>query len=101
MVGLGVLVDGAIRLREPDAVDDAAVVELVRNDDIALSRELRDEARVRGVAGLEDERRFGALERGEPPPELRVEIHRPCDRPYPAPACPVGSARRLARRPQG
>src|SRR5205814_11420 len=85
-----VAVDDPLRLREPDAVDDAAVVELVRQDRVALPRELRDEARVPGEAAHVEQGGLAALEAGDPPLQLLVQVHVPRDRAHAAAARPVG-----------
>src|SRR2546426_8129268 len=74
-------VDHALRLRQADAVDDASVVQLVRQDRIPFSGELRDESRVPREAAHEEQRRLPTFEAGDPPLEFLVEIHVARDRP--------------------
>ncbi len=74
VVGVAVVVDGAFGGAEADAVDDAAVVELVADDEVAFTGELGDEARVGGEAGLVDEAGFGVFELGEAAFEFLVEV---------------------------
>ena len=84
---------------EPAAVDDAGVVELVGEDDLAApARPRRPD--VREVAGAEEQRRLGALELREPPLELVVGSMVPeIRRDAPAPAPQRSPPRRGARTP--
>src|SRR6185436_18368823 len=59
--------------------DDARMVQLVGEDQIALAQERRYGARVRREAALEDNRGLRLLEDGDPPLQLHVEFHRPGD----------------------
>jgi hypothetical protein len=79
-IDVGVGVDLARRLREPHPVDDRGMVELVRDDEVGLAGDRRDEPGVGGEAGLEGQDGLCALERGEAGFELLVEGHRPGDR---------------------
>ncbi len=79
VLDVGVVVDGPLRARKTDAVDDAPVVELVADDEVPLADELGDEARIRREAALVDERRLGMLELCEAVLELDVEVHVPGD----------------------
>ena len=71
------------------AVDDAGVVQLVRHDDVFAGQDRRDRAGVGCEPALEDHRRLGLLELGEPALELLVQVHRPRDRTDRAGADPV------------
>ncbi len=51
---------------QPAAVDDARVIELVGDDDVVLRKDRRDRAGIGRKAALEDDHRFGLLERCEP-----------------------------------
>src|ERR1039457_2751884 len=73
VVEVAVLIEDAVRLGEPDAVDDRSVIELVADDDIALLEERAEDADVDRVAALEDERGLGVLERGDARLELLVD----------------------------
>ena len=55
------------RARQPDAVDQARVIALVREDDVAVLGQRRQHREVGEVAAREIERALGPLERGEPP----------------------------------
>ena len=68
------------RATQAAAVDDAGVIECVRDDDIVLAEERRDRARVGREAALEDKGGLGLLERGEPRLELDAQRERPGDR---------------------
>ena len=68
------------RAAQARAVDDARVVQLVRDDDVVAAENRRDGAGVGGEAALKDDRRFGALEFGELALELHVDLHRAGDR---------------------
>ena len=54
---VGVRIDVHGRAREPAAVDDARVVQLVAEDGVAAADERRDGADVGVVAGREEQRR--------------------------------------------
>ena len=71
-----VAVDEDLGPREPAAVDDRGVVELVGEDDLAGARERAHDAEVREVARAEQQRGLGALERGELLLEAAVDGHR-------------------------
>ena len=73
--------DLARRLREAHAVDDRGVVERVGDDQVLLAGDRRDDAGVRGEAGLERQDRLDALELGELGLERLVLGHRAGDRP--------------------
>ena len=60
---------------QPAAVDDAGVIELVRDDHVVLGKHGGDRAGIRGKAALKDDDGFDVLERGEPPLELHVDFH--------------------------
>jgi hypothetical protein len=81
--GVGVLVwedlDG--RAAEPASVDDARVIQLIRNDHILLGQDRRDGSCVGREAALEHHRRLGSLEDGEPALEFHVNRHGARDRP--------------------
>jgi len=79
IVEVAVLVEDAVRLGEPDAVDDRGVVELVADDDIALLEQRAEHAHVDGVTALEDQRGLGPLEGGEAHLELLVNRLGPGD----------------------
>src|SRR5881628_1007296 len=79
-------VDHALGLRQADAVDNAPMVQLVRQNRVPFSRELGDESRVPREAAHEEQGRLPMLEAGDPPLEFLVEIHVARDRPdAPAP----------------
>src|SRR3712207_8755380 len=59
---VAVVVDERVGAGQPAAVDDARVVELVGEDHVALAREGGDHARVREVAGAEQQRGLGRSE---------------------------------------
>ena len=61
------------RAAQATAVDDARVVQLVRDDDVLFREDRRDRAGVRREAALKDDDRLGLLELGEAPLELHVE----------------------------
>ncbi len=83
VLGVAVAVHEHLRPAEPAAVDDARVVELVGEDHLAGPAEGRDRARVRQVAGPEQQRGLGTLEIGEPFLERAVNGHRPRDQTRP------------------
>ena len=66
---------------EPCPVDDARVVELVRDDQVSLPEKRGDRPRVRREAALEHDRGLGLLEGGDTPLQLQMERHRARDRP--------------------
>ena len=72
---VAVAVDEGLGPRQPASVDDAGVVELVAEDDLAALREGGDGAGVGEVSGPEQERRVVALERGQPLLEGAVRVH--------------------------
>src|SRR5512143_3684966 len=72
----------ALRLAEPDAVDDARVVELVADDGVLLPEQRLEETAVRVEAARVEDRRVGAEERGERALERRVDALRPADEAY-------------------
>ena len=67
------------RAAQPAAVDDAGVVQFVRDDHVVFRQNRRDRARVGGEAALEHDDRLHLLELGEPALELDVELHRAGD----------------------
>ena len=79
---VAVRVDLAGRLREAHPIDDRGVVEGVRDDEILLARDRRDDASVRRESALERQDRLGFLEGREVTFELLVERHGPGDRPH-------------------
>ena len=81
-IDVGVRKDPALGLGEPDAVDDAGVVERVADDDGALRRQDGDDARVRGEAGLEGQDGLGVLEVGQARLQLLVQGHRAGNGPH-------------------
>jgi hypothetical protein len=74
-----VRVDERLRARQPAAVDDRGVVELVGEDHLARARQRADDAEVRQVARAEQQRGLGALEGGEALLEAAVDRHRAAD----------------------
>src|SRR5437879_608539 len=83
-------VDDPLRLREPVPVDDAPMVQFVRQDGVAFARELRDEARVPREPAHVEEGGLAVLEPRNPPFEFLVEVHVSRDRPDAAAAGPMG-----------
>jgi hypothetical protein len=81
MLDVGVPVDEGLRPRQPAAVDDAGVVEGVREDHLATLRQRRDRSAVGEVARAEQQGRLGSLELGQPRLELAVDRHRAGDQP--------------------
>ena len=81
VVRVAVVVDERLRAREPAAVHDARVVEGVGEDHVALARQRRDHARVRQVAGAEQQAGLGVLEGRqlllEPPVDRHVARDQP------------------------
>jgi hypothetical protein len=76
-VEVGVRVDDGLGSRQPAAVDDRGVVELVREHDPARRRERGDHARVGQEARAEQHACLGALERRELLLDARVQRHVP------------------------
>ena len=72
---VAVAVDEGLGPRQPAAVDDAGVVQLVAEDDLVLAGEGRDHAGVGQVPGAEQERRLIALELGQAFLERPVRSH--------------------------
>src|SRR5207249_4594824 len=79
-----------LRLREPDPVDDAPMVQFVRQDGVAVARELRDEAGVPREAAHVEERGLTMLEPRNPPFEFLVQVHVSRNRTDAAASGPVG-----------
>ena len=77
---VGVRVDLARRLRQAHAVDDRGVVERVRDDQVGLAGDRRDDAGVGGEPGLEGQDGGHVLERRQLRLERLVHRHRPGDR---------------------
>jgi hypothetical protein len=79
------------------SVDDAGVVELVREDDLLAPGEGGDDAGVGEIAGAEQQRSLAALELGQLRLELAMRLHVAGDKPRGAgPGAPAH--RRLGRR---
>ena len=74
---VAVAVHDDLRARQPAAVDDRRVVELVREDHIAATRQRADHAEVRQVARAEQQARLAALERRQALLQAAVDRHRP------------------------
>ena len=80
VVDVAVVVDEGLGPRQPAAVDDRGVVELVGEDDLAARRASAETTpSVRQVAGAEQQRRLGALERRPAAPRGGGGSHR-CSR---------------------
>jgi hypothetical protein len=79
MVEIAVVVDEHVGAREPAAVDDRGVVELIGEHDVAGASERRGHADVGEVARAEQQRRLAALERGEALLEAAMDRHRARD----------------------
>ena len=94
---VAVAVDEGLGPREPAAVDDAGVVELVGEDDLASAGEGGDRAHVGEVARAEQQRRLVALELGQPRLQPAVHIHVAGDQPR-GPGSGSPAHRRLCRR---
>jgi hypothetical protein len=62
---IGVIVDAVLGRAEPAAVDDAGVVEPVGEDAVALADQRAGDRDVGRRAGIEEQRRFGAVEARE------------------------------------
>ena len=69
-----------LRAREPRAVDDRRVVQLIADDHVLLAQDRSDRAGVRHEAGLEHQGGIGMLEVGEAALQLLVHRHRAGDR---------------------
>ena len=76
VLGVGVPVGERLGSRQPAAVDDRRVRELVVEDDLALARQRGDHAEIGERARAEDDGRVGAQEAGEPLLEPAVQRHR-------------------------
>jgi hypothetical protein len=84
MLDVAVVVDEGLGARQPAAVDQRGVVELVGVDDSAVARQPRqraDHAEVRQVSRAEQHRRLGALERRQRLLQPPVHGHRPGHQP--------------------
>ena len=79
---VAVLVAEPLRLREPDAVDDRRVVELVADDRVVGAEEHLEHAAVRVEARREEDRVVVAQERRHPALELEVQLLRAADEPH-------------------
>src|SRR5436305_13308970 len=77
VVRIAVLEDRAFGLREPDAVDDGSMVQLVADDDVALFHQRLQYTEVRGEARLKNQRRLRVLDLGQPARKLLIHSHRP------------------------
>ncbi len=97
VLGVVVAVDERLRAREPAAVDDRRVVELVGEDDLAAPGERRDHPEVGQVARAEQQRALHPLERGDPLLEPAVQRHVPRHEPRRARA-DAPAHRRVGRR---
>ena len=86
---VAVVVDERLGPRQPAAVDDRGVVELVGEDDRARAGQRADDADVGQVARAEEQRRLGALEGGQRLLEPAVDRS----------SCPRPAATRRRRRP--
>jgi hypothetical protein len=86
---VGVRKDLPRRLREPHAVDDRGMVELVGHDQVRLAGDRREHARVRREPALERQHRLDVLEPCEVRFEVLVEGHRPGDRSHRSGTRPV------------
>ena len=93
VLDVAVAVDEGLGAREAAAVDDAGVVQLVGEDDLAAAGQGGDRAGVGEVAGAEEERRLVALEAGEPLLQLPVRLHVARDQPRGAGAGPPAQRR--------
>src|SRR2546422_10912505 len=89
------------RAREPAAIDNACVVQLVAEDRVVAAGERGNDADIRGVAAAEDEGGLRPFVLGEPGLELLVgwvvaddQPRRGCSRP----ALARGARRRLGKR---
>ncbi len=91
-----------LRAREEAPVHDRGVVQHVAEDGVPAPHQRGRNARVHVVAGVEEERGLGALERGEPPLEGAVDGEVTRDeprRPRPRPLA-LGRLRRRAPEPR-
>ena len=75
VVDVGVAVDERLGARQPAAVDDRGVVELVGEDDLAAAGERRHHAEVGQVARAEQQRALRALELRQPLLQAPVQRH--------------------------
>jgi hypothetical protein len=97
VVEVAVVVDEGLRARQPAAVDDRRVVELVGEDDVAPVGQCRHHAHVGEVARAEQQRGLGALERREALLEPAVDGHRARDESR-GPGADAPAHRRVGRR---
>ena len=104
-----VLVDEALRLAQPHAVDDRGVVELVGEDRVVRAEQRLEDAAVRVEAGRVEDRVLHAEERGDPLLELAVQRLRAADEAHArepvaplrrAPACAAASSSGWLERPR-
>ena len=72
--------DGACRLRQPNAVDDRGVIELVADDQVGVGRDRRNCSAVGGQARLQRQHCFDMLEIGQALLELLDQLGRAGDR---------------------
>ena len=106
--GVDVLVREHLDRRAAQArtVDDARVVQLVRDNEVVLAEDRRHRTSVCREAALKHDRRFGLLERGEPALEFHVDVHRPGNRSHRSradavlPRCLEGALTQLRMRRQ-
>ena len=89
VLDVAVVVDEDLGARQPAAVDDRGVVELVGEDDVAAAGERGDDAGVGQVARAEQQRGLGALERRPAAPRAGDGSS----------SCPRPAATRRRRRP--
>ena len=92
---VAVVVAQALRLRQADAVDDARVVERVRDDRVLLAGQRLEQAAVGVEAGRIEDRVVGAEEGGEPALELAVHGLGAADEAYRGHAVAVAVERRV------
>ena len=97
VLDIGMAVDEGLRARQPAAVDDRGVVELVGEDDLALARQGGDYAQVGEVARAEEQGRRRALEVGQALLQAPVHRHRARDQAR-GPAADAPAHRRVGRR---
>ena len=69
------------RPREPAAVDDAGMVQLVAEDQVVFLHQRGDDSHVGLVSAVEHQRRFGSLETRDAPLQLLVRGHVARDQP--------------------
>jgi hypothetical protein len=93
VLDVAVVVDERLRARQPAAVDDRCVVELVGEDHVAGTRERGDHAGVGEVSGAEQKRGLPSLESRQPLLQPAVDGHRARDQPRGAGADPPASGR--------